>query len=151
MAINVNMFRCPVTIERQPRLKNGRPAHSTTGVDSINCIQRDESPITKLLWSTEGTICAIARKKTGMVKTSPNQKRRVMSVSSGFSPSSAETVCGSSAIPHLGQSPGPSCSTSGCIGHVYAPLPGTDAGRGLTPVYDSGAASNFSLQRVEQK
>ena len=30
----------------------------------------------------------------------------------------AGTPFGSSAIPHFGQSPGPPCSISGCIGHV---------------------------------
>src|SRR3546814_19586697 len=39
-------------------------------------------------------------------------------MSSGFF-SSADTVIGSSAIPHFGHSPGSSCTTSGCIGQVY--------------------------------
>ena len=36
MAISVNMFKCPVTIERQPRRKKGQPAQATTGVVSAN-------------------------------------------------------------------------------------------------------------------
>jgi hypothetical protein len=40
MEISVNMFRFQVTIDRQPRWKNGQPAHSTTGVASANSIQR---------------------------------------------------------------------------------------------------------------
>lgn len=43
---------------------------------------------------------------------------RVMSLSSESS-SSTCGVIGSSAIPHLGQVPGPSRTTSGCIGQVY--------------------------------
>ena len=43
---------------------------------------------------------------------------RVMSVSSGSGASSSETCSGSSAMPQIGQSPGPTCRTSGCIGQV---------------------------------
>ena len=41
IAISVNMLRLRVTSERQPRAKNGAPAHSTTGVASANEIQFD--------------------------------------------------------------------------------------------------------------
>ena len=43
---------------------------------------------------------------------------RVMSTSSGSGRSSAVTVSGSSAMPQMGQPPGPFCRTCGCIGHV---------------------------------
>ncbi len=46
------------------------------------------------------------------------QKRRVMSVSSALGASSRVTCLGSSAMPQIGQSPGPTCSISGCIGQV---------------------------------
>ncbi len=36
MAISVNMFKCRVRMERQPRWKNGQAAHPTTGVVSAN-------------------------------------------------------------------------------------------------------------------
>jgi hypothetical protein len=42
-----------------------------------------------------------------------------MAASSGFSPSPAETLRSSNAIPHFGQAPGLSDCTSGCIGQVY--------------------------------
>ncbi len=61
---------------------------------------------------------AMARMKTGAPSTTPIQKRRVMSTSSGFGPSSAEIVIGSSAIPHFGHAPGPCWTISGCIGQV---------------------------------
>ena len=32
--MSVNMFRCRVSSDRQPRAKNGQPVHSTTGVES---------------------------------------------------------------------------------------------------------------------
>jgi hypothetical protein len=57
--------------------------------------------------------------KTGVVRTRLIQKRRVMSTNSGFGPSSMTTVVGSSAIPQIGQSPGSSRTTSGCMGQVY--------------------------------
>jgi hypothetical protein len=43
-----------------------------------------------------------------------------MSPNSGFSSSSPETVRGSSAIPQMGQDPGPGRTTCGCIGQVYS-------------------------------
>jgi hypothetical protein len=47
-----------------------------------------------------------------------HQKRRRKSVSSGFSPSSRLGIIGSSAMPQIGQVPGPSCTISGSIGQV---------------------------------
>ncbi|CEG07155.1 hypothetical protein BN961_00537 [Afipia felis] len=41
IAINVNMLRFHVATERQPRTKNGAPAHSTTGVASASDSQFD--------------------------------------------------------------------------------------------------------------
>ncbi len=43
MVISVNMFKLRVTMERQPRAKNGQPAHQTTGRVSANCSQREVS------------------------------------------------------------------------------------------------------------
>ena len=54
----------------------------------------------------------------GSVSASPIQNRRVMSTSSGFGPPSAVMDSGSSAMPQIGQFPGPSWRTSGCIGQV---------------------------------
>ena len=44
--------------------------------------------------------------------------RRRKSISSGFSSSSRLGISGSSAMPQIGQSPGASRRTCGCIGHV---------------------------------
>ena len=38
------MFRLRFTSERQPRTKNGQAAHTTTGVLSANCPQRETGP-----------------------------------------------------------------------------------------------------------
>lgn len=58
---------------------------------------------------------AIASTNTGRDRAAATQNRRVVSADSGFAGSSAATVRGSSAIPHFGQLPGPSLTTSGCI------------------------------------
>jgi hypothetical protein len=61
-----------------------------------------------------------------------------MSRSSGLGPSSAVTVTGSSAMPQIGQAPGPGCRISGCIGQVYSTTwpsaggAGVDRGAGCT-------------------
>ena len=47
MTISVNMFKCRVTTERQPRWTNGQPAHQTTGVVRANWIQREAWPSTQ--------------------------------------------------------------------------------------------------------
>ena len=60
----------------------------------------------------------ISRTKTGNVRTSPTQNRRVMSASSRFSPTSAVALTGSSVIPQMGQLPGPTWRICGCIGQV---------------------------------
>jgi hypothetical protein len=41
-----------------------------------------------------------------------------MSISSSFGPASALASNGSSAMPQIGQEPGPTWRTSGCIGQV---------------------------------
>ena len=65
-------------------------------------------------------ISAIVSTKTGAPKPSASQKRRVMSISSGFGSSSRLTTRASSAIPQIGHAPGPSRTISGCIGQVYS-------------------------------
>src|SRR4051794_17003207 len=117
MAMSVNMLRCRLSNERQPRTKNGQPAQRTTGVVRTNWIQRDTSP--DIQDGAAGTRCDIARKKTGTVSAAPIQSRRVMSINSESSSGlSAEIVFGSSAMPQIGQSPGLFRSISGCIGQV---------------------------------
>ena len=53
--------------------------------------------------------------------------RRVMSASSSFGPWSSEASAGSSAMPQIGQLPGPTWRISGCIGQVKM-VPGAAAG-----------------------
>ena len=62
---------------------------------------------------------AIAMTSSGADRTTPTQKRRDISASSGLPSSPAVGVIGSSAMPQIGQLPGPSRTISGCIGQVH--------------------------------
>ena len=65
--------------------------------------------------------CAAWRARAAEVRRARlSFRRRVMSTSSGFSGSAAVTVRGSRAMPHLGQAPGLSRTTSGCMGQTYS-------------------------------
>jgi hypothetical protein len=68
----------------------------------------------------------MAMAKTGIVKIVANWSRRFMSRSSVSSARSVTIgIVGSSAIPQLGQAPGASRTTSGCIGQVQVISVGT--------------------------
>ncbi|CAM5276486.1 putative protein OS=Afipia felis OX=1035 GN=BN961_04124 PE=4 SV=1 [Afipia felis] len=60
----------------------------------------------------------ISNAKTGSANAKPIQNRRVISTSSGLGPVSVVARTGSSAMPQIGQEPGPTCRISGCIGQV---------------------------------
>ena len=81
-------------------------------------IQADRRGETRWWRPRAGTWPPISKTTMGSVSASPIQNRRVMSTSSGFGPASAVTASGSSAIPQIGQLPGPSWRTWGCIGQV---------------------------------
>jgi len=115
------MLRFQLTTDRQPRTKNGQPPQSTTGVaSSISSHCRLRAEIIPAMASGQNS-AAVAPRKTGMARTVLTQKRRLMSSSSPVS-SSVATVRGSSAMPHFGQFPGWSCTTSGCMGQTYSVL-----------------------------
>ena len=77
----------------QPRTKNGQPPHRTTGLVSRS----------RTIGGTGQRMDA----RIGAVRTAEVQKRRDMSFSSWSGASSSVATTGSSAIPHLGQVPGP--------------------------------------------
>jgi len=112
------MLRLCVTTDCQPRTKKGQPPQRTTGAASMSSIH--SRAVTFSRPTTSGiAMPPISRARSGAVSTTPIQKRRVMSTSSALGPSSSATGSrGSSAMPHLGQLPGPTWRTSGCIGHV---------------------------------
>src|SRR5262245_49393016 len=127
--------------ESLKRTKNGQPPHSTTGVASASSIH-DRMPAGTTSRSA-GTIDPIASSSSGVVATTLTQNRRVMSVSSGFVSSSTVTTSGSSAMPQIGQEPGPSRTICGCIGQVHLPPDACDGGGGGDGATGSGDVTNF--------
>src|SRR3954451_5432703 len=144
------MLRLRLATDCGPRTKNGQPAHSTTGVGKASCTQLDGDAAS----GCQPNRCPpISSATTGSVSSTPIQNRRVMSMSSGFGPVSAVGVSGSSAMPQIGQEPGPSCRTSGCIGQVKIVPSGIGAaGAGADGSrYFSGSDANLARQPPEQK
>src|SRR5437870_3585980 len=118
--MSVNMFGLALTIEAHIRSKNGHPHQNTTGVARISAIQFTRAAPSHAVTDPSLTISAIVTTNTGAPKTTASQNRRVIATSSGFASetSAGEARIGSSAMPHFGQAPGRSVTTSGCIGHV---------------------------------
>ena len=145
MAISVNMLVLRFTSDAHPRWKNGQPPHSTTGVarmssshGSIELHGGSTSRPPRSMPIPPMNACGhnmlpMAIASSGAVSARLIQKRRVMSRSSGFA-SSTVTVRGSSAMPQIGQLPGPARTISGCIGQVYSVLVAGRAG-------DSGSSA----------
>lgn len=122
------------------------------GVDSVNILP-------------PGSIGSMASANTGSVMIPATMNRRRMSRSSESSSLPACGVIGSRAIPHFGQVPGPSCTTSGCIGQVhFDPAAAGDFGAScfapqhdpsraglFEPAYFAGSELNFARQWRLQK
>jgi len=104
--------------EATQRTKNGQPDQSTTGVASASSAQRaTSSPIH--CPTGRPSIGPIASSITGTIRIAPTINRCVKSTSSGSGPDgAADGLIGSSAMPQIGQVPGPSCTISGSIGQV---------------------------------
>ena len=148
MPISVHMFGLRLRTDCTQRSKNGQPAHSTTGVASANSSQvRVSTASPGMRWPN------IASTNTASDSGKVHQKRRLKSRSSGLPSSSRLGISGSSAMPQIGQVPGPGWRISGCIGQMWiAPASAGDGGDGgCGDRYCSGAASNFSRQRCAQK
>ena len=116
----MNMFGLRFTSDAQARWKKGAPAQSTTGVASASWAQARRRGDTARWSGWPGMRSDIAIATTGTARTRPIRKRRVMSSSSGFASSASETVRGSSAMPQMGQAPGPGRTISGCIGQTHS-------------------------------
>ena len=111
------MFRFIVRTDAMPRSKNGRPHHRTTGVARISSIQSSQDA--EMIENASGAKCRpIATIASGIVKAAPTMNRRRKSTYSSLGPSVRLMPFGSSAIPQIGQVPGPTCSISGCMGQV---------------------------------
>ena len=112
------MFGLIFRNDAQQRLNTGQPAQSTTGV-AIASWSQCASP-RGIAWprSRPSRWSPITQTSSGSESAALTQKRQVMSRSSSLGRSSTLTTLGSSAMPQIGQSPGPTCSISGCIGQV---------------------------------
>ena len=137
------MFGLRLTIEAQPRSKNGRPAQSTTGTAQASWIQFET---VRLNGSADAPaiISVIARANTGSPMAAAIRNRRVMSASSGWGASSCVTARGSSAMPHAGHGPGSARTNSGCIGQVYSTAAGgaaANSGSSAMPQLGQGTGS----------
>ena len=116
--IRLNMFRFMVRKDFAPRTRKGHPDQRMTGTPRISSVQSASRSPTHSRTGNP-TIGPMVKTSSGAVRTAPTTKRRRKSTSSGLGPSSpAGMPFGSSAIPQIGQSPGPTCSISGCIGQV---------------------------------
>jgi len=133
------MFRLRFAIDCQARTKNGPPPQTTTGVARKSCVHAATRGDTRWRSGWPGSMSPITDASNGKVSTVLTQKRRVMSRSSGFTSSAALTVLGSSAMPHMGQAPGPGRTIWGCIGHVYS----TRGADGAAGVSGSSAIPHF--------
>src|SRR5687768_17183 len=102
-------------------------------------------------------ISAIARMKTGIVSGSESQNRRFMSTYSGSGASSSVISFGSSAMPQIGQLPGPIWTISGCMGQVNSIwdlgfwILDLSVPAALSDKNASGSVENFSLHLTAQK
>src|SRR5215470_14857296 len=132
------------TMDVQPRSKKDHPAQRTTGVAKSNS-SHESHPAGSACWTgIPGNMSAMAMIKSGAVRTTLIQKRRVMSRSSGFSSTLAVTVRGSSAIPQIGQWPGVERTISGCIGQVYSVVETTgDSGSKAIPHFGHAPGPDF--------
>ena len=76
------MFKLRLTMDCQPRSKNGSPPQSTTGAASRNCHQTMLRPLFISAETIPGTISDIEIKTSGIEKSKLNQNLRLMSTSS---------------------------------------------------------------------
>jgi hypothetical protein len=137
------MFGLRFPSDSQNLRKNGQPPHSTTGVASANSRYANLS-------CGAANIGAMAITRSGTLSAALTHSLRVKSRSSESS--SAAPSIGTSAMPHFGHDPGPTCTTSGCIGQVYF-APGFS---GVAPFAFparnfSGFALKACMQCCEQK
>ena len=121
----MNMLRLRFFNEAHPRRKNGAAPHSTTTLASVSC-----SHVEARIGSGSHPVSStpIVSASSGADSAAQIHIRWLMSASSGLGPSSSVGASGSSAIPQIGQSPGPSRRISGCIGHVHTAPSGAVAG-----------------------
>ena len=139
------MLSLRVTSDVQPREKNGAPHHSTTGVANAAWIHPNHTGPSQRRASSAGIISLMAIARTGRVRAQANTSRRRMSASSGLRASPGAAALGSSVMPHSGQCPGVSRTTSGCMGQTCSVRAGANV-RGSSAMPHSGQSAGTSLR-----
>jgi hypothetical protein len=132
------MFMLRFWTDCHPRIKKGRPPQRTTGVARAISSQPSVPKDASFSRGRPGKKSAMVTRNKGTVSTALHQKRLRILMSSALSSSSTATVRGSSAMPHFGQLPGASRTTSGCMGQVHSVL-----AAGASAVNDSSAIPHF--------
>ena len=115
------MLRLRFATEAAARRKKGHAQTKHTGVANASStkvrMRGDRAADT----GCPGSMSPMATPHSGVVRDAARISRRVMSTISGSGPSASSAEGGpmrSRAMPHCGQAPGPSCTTSGSIGQV---------------------------------
>src|SRR5229473_420238 len=140
IAISVNTLSLRFTTYAHPRWKNGQPHQRTTGVASRSSSHGNPQFHGNVMNVGGESMLPMAIANSGAVSVRLIQNRRVMSRSSGLS-SSAVTVRGSRAMPHIGQLPGPARTICGCIGQMDSVLVAVgvgDSGSSTMPHFGQG-------------
>src|ERR1700731_164173 len=112
--IRGHIFGLRLRSEDQKRTKKCQPPQRTTGVARKNSIA----------FRTCGARCkpsdspTMESSRTGSDNAALTQKRKRIESYSGSASTSAKTSIGSSAMPQMGQLPGPIWMICGCIGQV---------------------------------
>ena len=110
------MLAARLTTDIHARRKKGQPTPNKTIVAISACTQRPIGLSPQCATADAPNMCAIDKTTAGTVNPAATHIRKVISRNSA--PSSAAAPTGSKAMPQRGQSPAPSCITSGCMGHV---------------------------------
>ena len=122
--ISVNIFGLRFTSDAQKRSKNGQPPQITTGDASKSSIPFFSAGSIR----SPSASPAIESTSKGSDSAALTHNRLRIESYSGSACSPATISIGSRAIPQIGQLPGPICTISGCIGHVYRMFCGLAAG-----------------------
>ena len=107
-----------MTTRRPAALEKGPPGPSTTGVDRASSSQSAICGATTRVRDPTPERGPHLSNETGSANANPPKNAGSCQTSSRFGGRRRQSVIGSSAMPQIGQLPGPSWTTSGCIGQV---------------------------------
>ena len=97
------MFGDRLTIDCQPRWKNGHPAQRTTGVLRMNCTQRDQSLCTQSGAFGQDVSHREEEHRQAKRRADPQSTRHITQFGVLFVRAGCRHAFGSSAMPQMGQ------------------------------------------------